>query len=152
MNFLYDRLPKDLVYIIEDYAKDRTVYNKVVKELSEHIGFFYAFAYDQWNVFHRYLLKEKRDRRQAKSDLWYANIKKLKRPHGKREPTYRSSSEKYRLRFGDKFVFKKKKRTSNFDEVFSDWLKIIAEKMRSKEFLQCVKSNKIKLLYSINEH
>ena len=33
MDFLYQNLPKDLVYIIQDYAKDRTQYNKVIEEL-----------------------------------------------------------------------------------------------------------------------
>jgi len=37
MDFLYKILPKDLVFIIEDYAKDRTNYDKVCIELKERI-------------------------------------------------------------------------------------------------------------------
>ncbi len=37
MEILYQRLPKDLVNIIEEYAKDRTNYNKVVKQFQYHI-------------------------------------------------------------------------------------------------------------------
>jgi hypothetical protein len=33
MELLYEILPKDLAYIIDDYAKDRTKYDKVIKEL-----------------------------------------------------------------------------------------------------------------------
>ena len=33
MELLYKRLPKDLVYIIEDYAKDRTNYDRVIKQI-----------------------------------------------------------------------------------------------------------------------
>ena len=33
MDFLYQNLPKDLVYIIEEYAKDRTNYDKVMKDI-----------------------------------------------------------------------------------------------------------------------
>jgi len=33
MEFLLDYLPKDLVNIVEDYAKDRTNYDKVIDEL-----------------------------------------------------------------------------------------------------------------------
>jgi len=32
MNFLYQKLPKDLVYIIEDFAKDRTNYDSLILE------------------------------------------------------------------------------------------------------------------------
>lgn len=34
MNILFNKLPKDLVYIIEDYAKDRSDYDKVVDEFN----------------------------------------------------------------------------------------------------------------------
>ena len=37
MDFLYQKLPKDLVYIIEGYAKDRTQYTKVIDQLEHHI-------------------------------------------------------------------------------------------------------------------
>ena len=33
MDFLYQYLPKDLVNIIEEYAKDRTNYDKVISDL-----------------------------------------------------------------------------------------------------------------------
>jgi hypothetical protein len=35
MDFLYERLPKDLVNIIEEYAKDRTNYDKVLDEFND---------------------------------------------------------------------------------------------------------------------
>ena len=41
MGFLYQNLPKDLVYIIEDYAKDRTNYDKVLIELQKTRRFIY---------------------------------------------------------------------------------------------------------------
>ena len=34
MEYLYNRLPKDLVYIIEDYAKDTTNYDNMLRELT----------------------------------------------------------------------------------------------------------------------
>ncbi len=37
MNILYNKLPKDLVYIIEDFAKDRTNYDKVIDEFQKDI-------------------------------------------------------------------------------------------------------------------
>ncbi len=33
MEFLYQKLPKDLVYIINDFAKDRSSYDNVMSEL-----------------------------------------------------------------------------------------------------------------------
>lgn len=37
MDFLYNRLPKDLVNIIEEYAKDRTQYDKVIKQFEKNV-------------------------------------------------------------------------------------------------------------------
>jgi len=37
MNYLYQKLPKDLVNIVEEYAKDRTNYDKVMTELDGKI-------------------------------------------------------------------------------------------------------------------
>ena len=37
MNELYNILPKDLAFIVEEYAKDRTQYNIVVKHLNKMI-------------------------------------------------------------------------------------------------------------------
>lgn len=34
MDILYKRLPKDLVFIIEDYAKDRTNYDIVIQQFN----------------------------------------------------------------------------------------------------------------------
>jgi hypothetical protein len=39
MNDLYQVLPKDLIYIIEDYAKDRTYYHKVLAEYGSTINY-----------------------------------------------------------------------------------------------------------------
>ncbi len=43
MDMLYKRLPKDLVYIIEDYSKDKTQYDKVIRELQYKICRFVVF-------------------------------------------------------------------------------------------------------------
>jgi len=37
MDFLYQKLPKDLVYIIEGYAKDRTNYDILIHQLEHYI-------------------------------------------------------------------------------------------------------------------
>lgn len=37
MNYLNKRLPKDVVYIILDFAKDKTQYNKVIGEINYKI-------------------------------------------------------------------------------------------------------------------
>jgi len=37
MEVLFDLLPKDLVYIIQDYAKDKEQYDKVIKELERDV-------------------------------------------------------------------------------------------------------------------
>ena len=37
MKFLLTRLPKDLVYIIYDYAQDRTNHDKIPKELETRV-------------------------------------------------------------------------------------------------------------------
>lgn len=42
MEFLYKRLPKDLVYIINDYAKDQSQYDKVIEELHRSIACFWV--------------------------------------------------------------------------------------------------------------
>ena len=103
MDFLYQKLPKDLVYIIEEYAKDRTQYDKVV---SQFWSMNKCWSFDRLDRQHTciglLLLCEMRDIREYKHDIWYKNIKKLKKPHGKRPPTYKSQSKKYILRFGDK--------------------------------------------------
>jgi hypothetical protein len=52
MNFLYQRLPKDLVYIIEDYAKDRTNYDKVIDELHKRHGTCLGYHPDDYWFFH----------------------------------------------------------------------------------------------------
>jgi hypothetical protein len=50
MEFLYQKLPKDLVYIIEDYAKDRTNYDEVIHEFeNKHISHAICEAYKQSN-------------------------------------------------------------------------------------------------------
>ena len=37
MNDLYHILPKDLIYIIEDYAKDRTKYNRGICKIEQAV-------------------------------------------------------------------------------------------------------------------
>ena len=37
MDYLYQILPEDLVFIVEDYTKDRTNYDKVLKEFNSKI-------------------------------------------------------------------------------------------------------------------
>ena len=44
MNELYNMLPNDLIFIIEDYAKDTTNYEKVIKQ------FLQTRNYALWNV------------------------------------------------------------------------------------------------------
>lgn len=38
MDYLYQKLPKDLVNIVEEYAKDRTNYDKVINEFNIKIS------------------------------------------------------------------------------------------------------------------
>ena len=40
MDYLYRRLPKDIVYIIEDYSKDRTIFNVVLCDMESSIIHF----------------------------------------------------------------------------------------------------------------
>ena len=50
MEILYEKLPKDLVNIIEEYAKDRTNYDKVISALTFNILIFRN---------HNYMLKKR---------------------------------------------------------------------------------------------
>jgi hypothetical protein len=44
MDFLYERLPKDLVNIIEEYAKDRTNYDKLIQDYQELLDKSYVIG------------------------------------------------------------------------------------------------------------
>ena len=77
MEYLYNRLPKDLVYIIEDYAKDRIDYNVVISELNWSIkswlgnnfsyNYFVKFGYRKNGV----LIRTKKN---TKTKLRNANL------------------------------------------------------------------------------
>ena len=47
MNSLYNYLPKDLVSIVEEYSKDRTHYDRVIKDLELNI--LVALSEFDWN-------------------------------------------------------------------------------------------------------
>ena len=117
MENLYNLLPKDLVCIIEDYAKDRTNYDKVLAELNDKfinpiiISFTYDpnFGYDNHTIVTLVnLLQKVRDQRIRENQLWYDNVGKIKKPHGKRPPTIKTQMKKYQLRFGCKKRFRNK--------------------------------------------
>ena len=102
MEFLYKRLPKDLVYIINDYARDKTQYNKVIDEFKIRykrerycISFPRDRTDDQKNtVIINYLLRSIKDERERKFNQWYEDCKKFKKPHGKKPPTIKSKSSR----------------------------------------------------------
>ena len=51
MEFLYEKLPKDLANIIEEYAKDRTNYDQVVKNFNNYMkDFVTAWILDKPNL------------------------------------------------------------------------------------------------------
>jgi len=115
MNFLYQKLPKDLVYIIEDYAKDRTNYDEVMKELTDTFysitrGWSIGWSNYGWCFRVLYNVREERARKLRK---WYADIKRFRRHHGKRPPTIKDTWKKYKLRFGTKMTFRRKKWRQN---------------------------------------
>ncbi len=99
MDYLYNILPKDLVYIIDDYAKDRTNYNKVMNEFT-----FLSYRYrTQCNCGFvcklypsLYILRGIKTERECNIEQWYLDNKKMKRPHGKRPPTIHSSKVRKR--------------------------------------------------------
>jgi len=107
MDYLYQKIPKDLVNIVEEYAKDRTNYDKVMIEFFLLISRNWSYIDSNWcgpssNVIHMIKYEQQR-----KNDDWYINNKKLKKPHGKRPPTIKDIDYKYRLRFGRKIRFKR---------------------------------------------
>lgn len=97
---LQNYLPKELIYIVEDYAKDRTNYDKVLFEFHHCITWKWAYGD---NIFE--LIKSDREQ---KNKEWYLNCKQYKKPHGKQQPTIRDRRHKYKLRFGIKALHGKK--------------------------------------------
>jgi len=121
MNFLYQKLPKDLVYIIEDYAKDRTQYNQVICQLKQLILHYEEIWYwkGKWfghvpnPCFAYHFLADCRASRQRRIDLWYADVRRLKRPHGKRQPTIKDERKRWKQRFGKKLRPPRRRRGHN---------------------------------------
>ena len=114
MNELYKILPKDLVSIIEDYAKDRMRYNNIMqeftKEISKHLEYPWHCIRKQsiYNTYYlqmhdlnhlnivNYMLLIRRQERKRRFNEWYAQLKILHKPHGKRPPTIKNRYKKHR--------------------------------------------------------
>jgi hypothetical protein len=125
---LSEYLPKDLIYIIQDYSKDKTNYEKVIEELKD----VYIYPIERLTKWHGEnniysldcyriellvnMLQKIRIDRERKYNEWYILNKKLKKPHGKRPPTYRDKRKKLMMRFGERHYTKytRKRRNKKF--------------------------------------
>jgi len=121
MKLLYSIFPKDICYMIDDYAKDKTQYDKVMGEFKDLIRYYCGGCLDindycYWRehqaphkrnitiLYHLVVLRillNYREDRQRRINNWYADIKRQKKPHGKRLSTIKSK-EKDRKRLGKK--------------------------------------------------
>ncbi len=101
MDYLYKILPKDLVYIIDDYAKDRTKYTNIMNDLI-YVVYRYqhvCFCHSCYNINHYSpfdILRGLREEKKKRFNDWYDDIKKLKKPHGKQLATIKSNRVKKR--------------------------------------------------------
>lgn len=113
MSLIFNRLPKVLQYIVNEFLKDRTNYNILVKQFDGYvIASMDWMARPNLDSVVKFMLVQRKKDIITRNNIWYADIKKLKKPHGKRPPTIRSDHDKYILRFGSKnlYNFRRNKR------------------------------------------
>jgi len=104
---VFIRLPKDIQYLINDYLKDPTNYRAVVDQFRGLVMYSMDWMYkpNLDNVV-KFMFAQRRKDIITHNNVWYDQIKKLKKPHGKRPPTIRSDTKKYELRFGSKNMYR----------------------------------------------
>ncbi len=89
MDIIYNLLPKDLAYIVDDFAKDKTIYNSVMQEFIQISKWFCNDSSYTHKPYVNYLNHFKYQKEQ-RFNKWYCDIKQLKKPHGKQSPTLKS--------------------------------------------------------------
>jgi len=88
---VFIRLPKDIQYLINDYLKDPTNYKIVITQFNSLIIASMEWMYrPNLETVIKFMLIQRKKDIITRNNIWYEQIKKLKKPHGKRPPTIRN--------------------------------------------------------------